>query len=332
MKYFFRLRYIAILWLVIYTVFQIAFTQPIQAKTNYSVESQAKKYPLVTQISPAEIIEFNKIFEFGKFNPQKAIALRKKLQPLADKNDAVACYWLAKTYDWYEFGIGKEKDRPLALKWYQQAARLNYAPASYLLYNAYFYRFMGLKKDENEASKWLHKAKETSSGKLLAQILMEFVGFSDPNAKDLKLPSITKSNTNYIEYLRQAYVLSPNDSWIINRYGNSLYEAKRYTEALSILIHSDNAYIWKKIGQMYEQGLGTSINIGKALFWYKRMAIEGKEQENEINPISHYGVLEIYRLICLKKITPQQAGDIYTPEKYRIKFAQFSDAKCNYGS
>jgi TPR repeat protein len=173
MKYFFRLRYIAIFWLVFYSFLQIGFIQPIQAKTNYAVEFQAKKYPLVTQISPAEIIEFNKIFDFGKFNSQKAIALRKRLQPLADKNDAVACYWLAKTYDWYEFGIGKEKDRPLALKWYHQAAKLNYPPASYFLYKAYFYRFMGLKKDDNEASKWLHKAKETSSGKLLSQILME---------------------------------------------------------------------------------------------------------------------------------------------------------------
>jgi TPR repeat protein len=220
----------------------------------------------------------------------------------------------------------------LALKWYRQAAKLNYAPAAYFLYTAHFYRFMGLKKDENEASKWLHKAKETSSGKLLAQILMEFVSFSDPNMKDLKLNSIPKNNTNYIEYLRQIYILNPHDTWIIHTYGNALYEAKRYTEALLVLINSDNAFIWQKIGQMYEQGLGTSTNIEKALFWYKKMAIEGKEQENGANPISQYGRLEIYRLICLKKIMPQQAAPIYTPEKYRIEFAQFSDAKCNYSS
>jgi TPR repeat protein len=146
------------------------------------------------------------------------------------------------------------------------------------------------------------------------------------------LRSLPKSTTNYLEYLRQAYALSPRDTWIIHRYGDGLYEAKRYTEALSVLIHSDNAYIWQKIGKMYEQGLGTSVDIKQALFWYKKMALEGKEQENEINPISLYGRQEIYRLICLKKITIQQAESIYSPEKYWREFGQFSDSKCNYGS
>jgi hypothetical protein len=61
MKYFLSLKYIAIFWLAIYTFFQIDFNQHIQAQTNYSVEIQAKNYPLTTQVSPAEIIEFNKI-------------------------------------------------------------------------------------------------------------------------------------------------------------------------------------------------------------------------------------------------------------------------------
>ncbi|MBD2297585.1 tetratricopeptide repeat protein [Nostoc sp. FACHB-190] len=304
----------------------------VDARTTYKVELQSEKYPLKTQISPAEITEFNRIFEFGKFNHQKAIALRKRLQPLADQNDAVACYWLAKTYNLEEFGIRKESDRQSALKWYHRSAELDYAPAAYFLYRAYFSGWMGLQKDENESSKWLHEAKKKSSGKLLSEILMEFVFFSDPSVKSINLRTIPKNAGNYLEYLRQIYILTPSNSWVIHKYGNALYEAKRYTEALAVLINSDNAFIWQKIGQMYEQGLGTPIDIEKALFWYKKVAIEGKTQENGANPISTYGRLEIYRLICLKKITTQQAAPLYSPEKYQSEFAQFSDSKCNYGS
>ena len=81
---------------------------------------------------------------------------------------------------------------------------------------------------------------------------------------------------------------------------------------------------------MYELGQGTNPDIAKALTWYKKMAIDGKKQEDDLNPISEYGKREIYRLICLKKVTPQQAAPVYTLEDYQQVFGRSSDRKRNY--
>jgi TPR repeat protein len=96
--------------------------KPVYAQTTYPVPYQSAAYPLKTHISPTQLAEFNQIFQFGKFDLKKAIALRTQLQPLADANDPIACYWLAKTYDWFEFGVGQDSDVPIALKWYRKSA------------------------------------------------------------------------------------------------------------------------------------------------------------------------------------------------------------------
>ncbi|OKH50497.1 hypothetical protein NIES2101_19400 [Calothrix sp. HK-06] len=81
---------------------------------------------------------------------------------------------------------------------------------------------------------------------------------------------------------------------------------------------------------MYEKGLGIpKANVSQALFWYKKMAIDGGKYENDINPIRMYGRREIYRLLCLKKITKLQVAPVYTPKSYQEEFGRWSDAKCN---
>jgi hypothetical protein len=321
-------KLVPISFLILLTMSGPILAGSTNAQTLYPIPNQAVSYPLKTQISPAQIAEFNQIFQFGKFDPKKAIALRDILQPLATANDPVATYWLAKTYDWYEFGIGQEKDSETALKWYRQAAELNYIDAVYFLYQAYLYGFLNVKEDKAEAAKWLNRAYEIGSGEAKSRILIEFAGWSDPNA-DKTLPTIPKNAASHLEYLRQAFILNPNDGRVADYYGDRLYKAKRYAEALSVLSKSDNPYTWRQVGRMYERGEGTLPSIPQALIWYKKMAIEGKEKENDLNPITLYGRQEIYRLMCLKKITPEQAAPVPT-DTYEAEFGQWSDAKCNF--
>jgi TPR repeat protein len=320
--------------IVLSTIFAIGiiYRQPLLAQTTYPVTTQSASYPLKTQVSPALKAEVEQIFQLGKFTPDRAISLRTKLQPLADLNDPVACYLLAKTYDWYEFGIGKERDRPIALKWYQRSAELNYFPAAYLLYQTYFYRFMGVKTDYATSIKWLNKSLALAANSHKAEVLLDFARLSNPENTDAPIEVakyIPKNMTAHMAYLQQAYAISPRNTTIADWYGDRLYTAKRYAEALQVLANSDNAYTWQKIGRMYELGQGTTPDLTQALIWYKKMAIDGKKQENDLNPISEYGKHNIYRLICLKKVTLQQAKPVYTPEDYQQVFGRWADKNCN---
>jgi TPR repeat protein len=322
-----------LLWLSICSIGTIGTNQSSIAQTTYPVTSQSSAYPLKTQISPATMTEIESVFKFGKFDRNRAISWRIKLQPLANNNDPVACFLLAKTYDWDEFGIGQDSSRSLALKWYEQAANLNYFPAAYFLYRTYLYEYMGVKTDYAEAIKWLNKSLLLASIANKADVLLEFARLSSPdrhNDPPELARYIPKSMTAHLTYLERAFKSDPHNITVVDWYGERLYTAKRYHEALQVLSNSDNAYTWKKVGLMYERGEGTSPNLLQAMVWYKKMAIDGKQQENDLNPISEYGKREIYRLVCLKKITTQQAAPVYTPEDYREVFGRWADRQCNY--
>jgi hypothetical protein len=69
-------RLVSISFSILSIVTGVILAPSINAQTLYPVPNQAVFYPLKTQISPAKIAEFTQIFQFGKFDPQKAIALR----------------------------------------------------------------------------------------------------------------------------------------------------------------------------------------------------------------------------------------------------------------
>jgi TPR repeat protein len=322
---------------LIWTLFLLALSElisihPVSAQVNYSILYDPKAFPIKTKLSPSQLIEFEKIFQLATLDRKKVVALRAQLQPLADANDPVACYWLAQTYDWEDTGVIRDIHTPIALKWYRKSAELNYGAAAYILYVHYFCGCEGSARDDIEATKWLIKSKELATGTTKAYILSNFAHLSNPNEKvtiDNSLSTIPRSIDTHLQYLQQAYAINPRDSWMATYYGESLYEAKLYKKALPVMSNSNSGYTWQKIGRMYEQGIGISPSIVQALFWYKKMVIEGA-QDNELNPIRWYGKREIYRLLCLKKITKQQAVPVYSPEDYQESFGRWSDAKCNF--
>jgi TPR repeat protein len=325
---------------LIWTLSLLAFSEsisinPVNAQVHYSIPYDSKAFHIKTQLLPAQLAEFDKIFQHTKIDPKTLIAIRAQLQPLAEANDPVASYWLAETYGWTNEGIRSTQTptaNPTALKWYRKSAELNYGTAAYVLFMAYFCGCDGLKRDDIEATKWLNKSKELADGKTKADILADLAVFSDPNVEATihnSLSTIPRDMDTHLQYLQQAYEINPSDSWLATYYGESLYEAKRYKKALPAMSNSNNAYTWQKIGHMYEQGIGIAPSIPQALFWYKKMVIEGV-QDNELNPVRWYGKQEIYRLLCLKKITKQQAAPVYSPEDYQEYFGRWSDAKCNF--
>ena len=100
---------------------------------SQALQTQDPKYPLQTRIDRALEQQLARFFVFTKTERSQLMKLRAILQPFADRSDPVALYWLAKTYDLYEFGIGNERDAVIALKYYTQAADLGMATGEYFL-------------------------------------------------------------------------------------------------------------------------------------------------------------------------------------------------------
>jgi TPR repeat protein len=316
----------------------IIFSQPLLAQSTYPVTTQSAFYPLKTQVSPALMAETDEIYRIGKFDRNRAIALRAKLQALADINDPVACYLLAKTYNWYKLGFGTKSELSSALKWYRYAAELNYFPATYELYRTYFYGLMGVDTDYEEALKWLNRSLVVASRSGKAEVLFNFATFSSPDnngnygAISRYLP---KSKTAQIAYLKRAFAADPHNMEVIESYGKLLYETKQYTTALRVMSNSNNPWTWLDVGTMYETGKGTRINISKALIWYRKVAVLSTDEaspDSANNNVSPSGKYKIYRLICLKKITPQQAKPFYTPQDYQETFLDRVDRNCEYAN
>jgi TPR repeat protein len=314
----------------------IIFGQPLLAQTTYPVTTQSTSYPLKTQVSPALMAEMDEIYRIGKFDRDRAIALRAKLQALADINDPVACYLLAKTYNWYKLGFGKESELQSNLKWYRSAAELNYFPATYYLYRTYFYGLMGVAPDYEEALKWLNRSLVVASRSHKAEVLFDFATFSSPdNSENYGAISryLPKSRTAQLAYLKQAFASDPQNMEVVASYGKLLYETKQYTTAIQVMSNSNNPWTWLDVGMMYETGKGTIPNIPQALSWYRKVAVLPTDEaspDSANNNVSPSGKFKIYRLICLKKTTPQQAKPFYTLKDYQEVFLDRVDRNCEY--
>jgi TPR repeat protein len=314
----------------------IIYTSPILAQTTYPIATQSASYPLKTQVSPALKAEISDLNRIGKFDRDRAIATRTKLQALAEINDPEACYLLAKTYDWYKLGFGKESELSVAVKWYRRAAELNYFPATYHLYRTYFYGLMGVNLDYEESLKWLNRSLVVASRSGRAEVLFDFATFSNPDNKEnygAISKYIPKSRAAQLAYLDRAFAADPQNMEVVESYGKLLYESKQYRAALQVMSNSNNPWTWLDVGTMYETGKGTKPNIPKALIWYRKVAvlpIDEASPDSANNNVSPYGQYRIYRLICLKKITPQQAKPFYTDKDYQEKFLDRVDRHCEH--
>ena len=293
----------------------------------YDVQNQDPKYPLKTRISRDIEKQLGKFFVFTKADRSRIIKLRSILQPLADRNDPVALYWLAKTYDLYEFGAGEEKDAIVALKYYTKAADLGMATTEYFLSTVYRYSLMGLPKDERKVISYLDRAKLHGDRQVRVEILKDYARWYSPQDDRTDFTFIPRDANKMTEALRSAYVLNPTDPTIADWWGGDLFDRQQYSAALEVYRHSSNSYTHARIAQMYETGKGTSIDLPMALSWYKRTAkqqlLENTEHPGAAVYFRSGAVGDIYRLVCQQKIAPTAASPYFETQAYQ-KYLQES--------
>ena len=110
----------------------------------------------------------------------------KNLENIAESGDRFAQYELAKLYHW---GLGLEKDRQQAFKWYKLSAEQGYPPSQTNLSSMYK-RGRGTEQNLELSSYWMEKA--TEQGFFLAQYKLSTRYFKNQNF-DLAFPLMQQS-------------------------------------------------------------------------------------------------------------------------------------------
>lgn len=132
-----------------------------KAKTKPAAPAEAKPTPAPAS-APAPASEAksnddaktNALIAYHQRGYRDALRL---FQPLADKGDAEAQYYVGRMY---EKGQGVSKDQEQVVRWYTRSAEGGYAPAQYRLAVGYAMGFAGLKRNDQEAVKWLQRSAE----------------------------------------------------------------------------------------------------------------------------------------------------------------------------
>jgi tetratricopeptide (TPR) repeat protein len=291
-----------------------------------SVRNQDPSYPLKTRISKDIEGKLSKFFVFTKADKSKILSLRSILQPLADRQDPVAIYWLAKTYDLYEFGIGDERDGQIALQYYQKAADLGMATTAYFLATVYRYSLMGIPKDERKVISYLERAKLHGDNQVKAEVFLTYASWYSPTIERDDFKFIPRNRQKMEEALRSAYALDPNNTLAAELWGDALFDRKEYAKALAVYRNSSNSSTQQRIAKMYETGKGTSIDLKMAVSWYKQAAKQQLLEDAGYQPGRTYykssAVGNLYRLVCQQKITPAAISPYFEKSTYEIYFQE----------
>ena len=286
-----------------------------------NIPTQDPQYPLQTRINRNLERQLSKFFVFTKVDRSKVIQLRSILQPLADRRDPVALYWLAKTYDLYEFGLGNDRDAAIALKHYIRAADLGMATVEYFLSSVYKYRLMNVPKDERKVISYLDRAQLHGSNEVKVEVLLDYARLYSPERDRADFASIPRDAGKMNAALQAAYAIDPDNTTVADWWGTELEKRTQYAAALAVYRHSTNPYTEERVAQMYETGRGTAIDLPNALIWYKRSA---KQQlsSSETTSIRTYdrssSIGHIYRLVCQNKISSSAAIPEFQQSEYDV--------------
>src|ERR1700741_3205553 len=129
---------------------------------KYLISTQDSAYPLFTAIDTSWLRDYDKVFSWENFMKtpsaglKKVHDLRKKLEPYAMQGDPLGEFLYAKTFDLYEFGMGRPDERKIALAYYTKAADKNLAEAESFLYHLYRYGLMDITIDIEKALRYLN--------------------------------------------------------------------------------------------------------------------------------------------------------------------------------
>lgn len=291
----------------------ILVVSSLSAETKYSVSGQDKNFPLFTEVSPENEKELKTFFSGRGFEKESLGSYKKMLKPYADKNDPLGLYYYAKCFDLFEFGCGDSVDAITALKYYEKAAKTNYAKADEFLYDGYKYSFMGIDEDCEKAYKYLtdYVSHTDSSNKFSGYLQLARVYLG--NGEWGCVPS--DSNLT-IYYLKKALAQNPTDMTCLDFLGGIYEEREMYDSAVVYNAQSGNEISKAKAGAWLVRGKKVSQDKEKGLallYAAADVVLAQNDNPNDFmgspNPI--YLLNDLYKYDSL--ITKEQLG------KYEIE-------------
>lgn len=148
----------------------------------------------------------------------------------------------------YEMGKGTEVDKAEALRWYEKAADQGDAEAQYCCANMYR-NGEGTEKDSSIYLMWIYKAAEQG------------------HSKASEIWDSMMASENWEDFMSVA----------VFEEGKRALLKENYEEAMGkfLIVPTHRAPADYMIGLMFENGLGTEADMGKAAYWYEEAAKQG---------------------------------------------------------
>ena len=281
--------------------------------------AEAEKWYRISAANGDSYAQFNlgQMYHFGEGVEQDFAEAEKWYRMSAERDNAQAQLYLGNMYDkgtgvdqnyteavkWYrksaerdnaqaqmylgymlQFGLGADQDYAEAVKWYSKSAESGNAQAQMYLGNM-FERGYGVEKDYFKAKEWYEKAAEQGD-EYAKKRLLELKDWENYN--DL----VRRANTAYeaddyvnaMRLYKQIYELDPT-SEVANRIGKMYRDGKgdsiNYTEAVKWFRRSaekDDTYGQVCLGYMLQLGLGVDQDYVEAVKWYQKSAEKGNSE------------------------------------------------------
>ncbi len=175
-----------------------------------------------------------------------------EIEPTASKLKSYVQYRIGKMYC---YGVGTEQDYSQAFDWFLKSAKENNKFAQFSLANLYYYG-NGVEKDLSQAFLWYQKS--ASQGQPYASYAVAQM------------------------YSKGEYVAKDDDT-----------SQQYYKQALSGFLNLErkeqaDENLFYKIGMMYKNGLGTDIDVSKAIEYFQRSA-ENKWSSYQLGKLYLFG-------------------------------------------
>jgi hypothetical protein len=300
-------------------LFVLLIATPARAEGRRAIAGQASGVPLFTTMRVDEERTVGELLRLGRFERERVLPWRDRLEPVAAGGDPLAQLWLARLYDLFPFGKGTPEEGRVAMTWYNRAADQHLAIAEHFLFRVYNVGLLGIATDVDRALAFLERAYADAAGVLKSEIALDLARMymGPPREAAGPVPGVP-DEARGLRYLEEALRLAPSNQsaidWLLDIHATRGDAAR----AVKLAERSRNPVMIVKVAELCLRKLHDPRCAIRLLRHARSWPTDDTTPSQAL--------LDLYTLVCRKQLARSNLGAIDTPETW--KFFQTWQRNC----